>query len=421
MSAYAFSHRSLHHPQNQTHKAMNRLIFWVLTAIVNQFESAAFLPGDLVFITNLKPQRNASQIVLELLPLFNNSFSYVRTLFFNKKMNRFECVVESIDNPSKQLRIKEKYLRLIPKIKIHGIGNMDNTENKAYAMNVSAEPDQFTFYAAQYGTKLFMDRQYYCMHKESLLRPLITEYHQLYACLGVKNVAPSFAALRWVFSLMPAAMTSAVFDATKQRLNNNKRYVRIINKIAKIIDELSVTIGSAPSNWRRNRIHGYMEKLNNAFRAIDQDSRNLLMRQIWLELDALLNDFKIEMKEKHGTDSLIKLFCLDVVKNYHEVVRDQRGTLNVILYEYANSVDETAQVILDLLLADERYQKSVKLVKSIVMNIKIDDVKRESEEEEDAEETVSAKPLFKRPRLCSFIIGCCLYLCYVMMFGVTSS
>ena len=124
---------------------------------------SSFHIGELVHISSLKRQTNATEEVKDLVSIFNSSFGHVTMRHLNKKLNRIECVVEHINDRSKRLRIKEKYLTLMPKIILHETSSKASaykniTMRHLHWLDIFKETDQLTFIAHQIGSKLLMDK-----------------------------------------------------------------------------------------------------------------------------------------------------------------------------------------------------------------------------------------------------------------------
>ena len=340
------------------------LVFLVMDRI--KLVPASFFAGDLVQIISLKPQKNASAEVAELVSLFNNSCGYVTMRHVNKKMNRIECVVESVYDGAQRLRIKEKYLRLIPRIMLHDSIGLDSMATFDYWWNVSMEPDQFTFSLLQTAKKMLTNK--HRSHKMCMLEPLIAAHFPFYGLLesSIRKTGTnlSFSDISGALSLMPKAILKRVLHAVRQSVNNRKCYARVLDKIEKHWIRIQSRCETEDDFDDRNQ-----RNLMVAFRTLDQESVDLLLHQMWLELKAVLDEFNADMVHMHGTNNLCELFSMDIVRNYREIVRDKRRTFNVLIQ---NVIDKsctavvTRGFVMDLLMKDPKYQKSIPLIESIV-------------------------------------------------------
>ena len=345
---------------------MSSSLLFVISICTSAFpnphtQPASFFPAELVYISNLKPQKSASIEVAHLVSIFNNSFGHTVRSHMNK-LNRLEWVIRSIINPSKKLRIKEKYLRLIPTIQLHDTSTMNGSQRKQYLIDIASisQPPQVILAVNQIGSKLLVDRL--INHKGVMLRPLISDHFVLFLFISNNkwNGKRDFNVIAHALSLMPKSMVRRSFIAVKFKLIKLKIDTKVLDIIERAHNELEkyVNIIAAQlfsSNHRKqsrkkNVTQFEVKSINkivNALSTLDNFISRVIVREIWTQFEVLLEEFRADMRRKHGTDSFPRLFCIDVIKNYDLVLKSNHParTMNVLLL-----ADMHCEVIKDTLI-----------------------------------------------------------------------
>ena len=306
-------------------------------------ESEPFEIGETVEILPLKPQKNATTRVDELLALLNNSVGRIVGSQMNKKMHRMEWVVQSVNDDTKKLRIKTKYLRsIVPTIQIHDTSKMNGTVRIRYLQQIESEPVAFTFDVEQTGSKLMVDRL--LENSKSLLKSSITPYYSLFSYFefAEKRLKREVSAQKVAsaLSLMPIRISKKIFVATKRRLNKTKHFSKAVDKIEKtqIEDDQWLTCNNLLKITRRyNGHYTFTDKLLSALVTLDAASKHLLLRTIWMEMKIFFDEWRTQMQDEYGSKDVRDLLSIDVISNYHQNVFGRACTMHILLPLEMNS------------------------------------------------------------------------------------
>ena len=198
---------------------------------------------------------------------------------------------------------------------------------------------------------------------ENMIGPMITEYYALYSWIShfrYRRVDDYLSFCTYLIYLMPRSMAKRTFNAAHKRLINSKccNFTGVLQKFEQLIYDAHA------NEWLWKQ---YEFKIKQAFSSLDAQSCDLLLRQMWIQMQNILEVFEKVMIRKYGTDDLDELFCIDVVKNYRDNgLICQRGTFNVILMKSMKDPEVIKKKIIDLLLNNTKYKGGDLLMESIV-------------------------------------------------------
>ena len=346
-----------------------------ISSIINH----SFYEGDLVFMPKLKPQRNASHKIAALASLFNNSFALVVSSQLNRR-HRMECILKHYQNPNKLLRIKHKYLYLIPTLHIHDRSEMNISTKNRYWHKLLSQPHEFTLAFDQIGSKLLMDKVL-ANYSHRTLKPQITEFFEFYMFISSNLNNKNIRSLGCALSCMTKDMVKELLNATESRLkhskllNNKIRRTKTFSKIQRLHSDITDSI-DYPKHGFQYKYDVYFRQLQKIFDALDDRSREMMMDFIWLQLEEMLDDFwkKFQNPIFWMKSLLINfewLLSIDVTLSYKKLLNESRRSgnirkMHVLLPEKING-DKIMDKVM-LLLNDQGvgYNECRHLVPSII-------------------------------------------------------
>ena len=304
---------------------MTLLLFFLL---IHQIQTIKILPGDLVYVTNLKHQ-NGTQTARDA-SHFNNSFgvSVGQCQRLNRQQNCTEHIIRSISDPIRHLRIRRKYLKLIPKIKFHDTSKITNLEMVQLWFNLTSNPGELTLFPYSHSSVLKFRFANHTKNIHRMLEPIVLlQYPSMYFIELVSNQWQSTEAFMRQFVdfmlVCDRSVVKQIFAMTKEASTKSSERA-IIGRLSKLYNG-----GKRRESWPKEQFEKMVEEA--VAKIIGQTARFDFVSSVWTQFMVLVTAFKKSLKKNYGTDDWNDLLCFDVARLYYERALGNCRTVNVIL------------------------------------------------------------------------------------------
>ena len=351
------------------------LIILVLAASHNQTLSVQLIVSDLVYVTQLRPQKRLENA--QNAAIFNESFGWVDGCRPCKNLTKTcqEFIIRSSKHLKKRLAIRRKYLKLIPQIQIHDTANLSPSEMQELYLDLTSYPNEYVYYPEWHYDAL-KSKYRLSNFTQRIIEPVVLErYPTLRVIQKIRSkIWVVFEELMnedsilvhrmrddWLLAFIHFAHPLVVKEIlfTSKRSLDSRCSNKIIDKLSRMHNE------RCEKGWyfvemRQNEMFGFLRnflqngyfdgypilrddacnftkcanikcKLLKILDCCHCSCRRMLIREIWRQIKIWSQNYEKQMAKKYGSNDWMELLCFDVAMKYQQVARDGGRILHVVL------------------------------------------------------------------------------------------
>ena len=337
----------------------------VIAELLEQTQSIQLIIADLVYVTNLKPQRaleNAKNA-----RMFNGSFGWLDGWRSCNNQNKTwrEYIIRSTKYPKKRLAIRRKYLKLIPQIQIHDTTLLNETQMKELFLDLTSHRYEYTYFPewhydslkSKYRSSNFTNRiiKPVVLERYPTMR-IITKIRSKYWTVfedirGKDSMQNDLCNIDWLLAFMHFShkfVVKEILLASKRSLDSSCSN-KIFAKLSKVHNEMcgrplnlldvrkTEMFGDVKNFFQNGFFDGYRMSVTSCNatvpvlrKILDCSCKDSILREIWKQIKIWKEGYELQIKDKFGTNDLTDLLCIDVIAKYHESVVDNGRILHVI-------------------------------------------------------------------------------------------